>query len=56
MSRCGADIDAIQRAEPLLDLANVSAYLELHIEQGPVMVNRGWPVALVTGIRGNVRH
>ena len=56
MSRCGADIDAIQRAEPLLDLANISAYLELHIEQGPVMVNRGWPVALVTGIRGNVRH
>jgi N-carbamoyl-L-amino-acid hydrolase len=45
MSRCGADIDAIQRAEPLLDLANVSAYLELHIEQGPVMVNRAgrWP-------------
>ncbi|WP_294255296.1 hydantoinase/carbamoylase family amidase [uncultured Comamonas sp.] len=56
MSRCGADVDAIERAEPLLDLANVSAYLELHIEQGPVMVNRGWPVALVTGIRGNVRH
>lgn len=51
MSRCGADVDAIERAEPLLDLANVSAYLELHIEQGPVMVNRGWPVALVTGIQ-----
>jgi N-carbamoyl-L-amino-acid hydrolase len=34
----------------------VAAYLELHIEQGPVMVARGWPVAAVTGIRGNVRH
>lgn len=56
MSRCGADIDAIQRGERLLDIANIAAYLELHIEQGPVMVNRGWPVALVTGIRGNVRH
>ncbi|MEG0675884.1 MAG: hydantoinase/carbamoylase family amidase [Comamonas sp.] len=56
MSRCGADIDAIQRGETLIDPAQMAAYLELHIEQGPVMVNRGWPVALVTGIRGNVRH
>ncbi len=56
MSRCGADIDAIERGEPLVNPADIAAYLELHIEQGPVMVNRGWPVALVTGIRGNVRH
>jgi N-carbamoyl-L-amino-acid hydrolase len=56
MSRCGADIEAIQRGEPLVDPTSIAAYLELHIEQGPIMVNRGWPVALVTGIRGNVRH
>jgi beta-ureidopropionase / N-carbamoyl-L-amino-acid hydrolase len=56
MSRCGADVDMIRRGETLLDAARVSAYLELHIEQGPVMVARGWPVAAVTGIRGNVRH
>lgn len=56
MSRCGADIEAIQRGEPLVDPTTIAAYLELHIEQGPIMVNRGWPVALVTGIRGNVRH
>ena len=56
MERCGADVDAIQRGEALIDAADIAAYLELHIEQGPVMVNRGWPVALVTGIRGNVRH
>ncbi len=56
MVRCGADVAAIARGEPLVDIANIAAYLELHIEQGPVMVNRGWPVALVTGIRGNVRH
>ena len=56
MLRCGADVAAIARGEPLVDIANIAAYLELHIEQGPVMVNRGWPVALVTGIRGNVRH
>ena len=32
------------------------AYLELHIEQGPVMVARELPLAVVSGIRGNVRH
>jgi len=49
-------VDRIERGEPLMDLAEVSAYLELHIEQGPAMVARGWPVAAVTGIRGNIRH
>ena len=56
MLRCGADVAAIARGEALVDTADIAAYLEVHIEQGPVMVNRGWPVALVTGIRGNVRH
>ncbi|RYF20654.1 MAG: M20/M25/M40 family metallo-hydrolase, partial [Comamonadaceae bacterium] len=56
MARCGADVDAIARGESLLPVPAVAAYLELHIEQGPVMVARGWPVAAVTGIRGNVRH
>lgn len=55
MARCGADVDAIAQGTPLLPVP-VAAYLELHIEQGPVMVARGWPVAVVTGIRGNVRH
>src|SRR5665213_2848228 len=36
--------------------ASLAAYLELHIEQGPVMVARGFPTAVVTGIRGNIRH
>ncbi len=55
LARCGADVAAIARGEPLLPTP-VAAYLELHIEQGPVMVARGWPVAAVTGIRGNLRH
>jgi N-carbamoyl-L-amino-acid hydrolase len=52
----GADIGRIARGEKLLDPATVAAYLELHIEQGPVMVARGFPTAVVTGIRGNIRH
>jgi len=56
MARCGVDVDAIGRGEPLIDMTRIAAYLELHIEQGPVMVAREWPVALVSGIRGNIRH
>ena len=56
MRRCGADVDAIRAQQPLLDKARIKAYLELHIEQGPVMVARQLPLAVVSGIRGNVRH
>jgi N-carbamoyl-L-amino-acid hydrolase len=56
MQRTGIDVDAIARGEALLGADDVAAYLELHIEQGPVMVARGWPATVVTGIRGNIRH
>ncbi|MFT4099765.1 MAG: hydantoinase/carbamoylase family amidase [Burkholderiaceae bacterium] len=56
MQACGADVDAIRAQEPLFDPSKVRAYLELHIEQGPVMVARELPLAVVSGIRGNVRH
>lgn len=56
MADVGADTVRIGRGETLLDPTSVAAWLELHIEQGPVMVDRGLPVAVVTGIRGNVRH
>jgi len=56
MARAGADVDAIRAQQPLFDLKRVKAYLELHIEQGPVMVARELPLAVVSGIRGNVRH
>jgi len=56
MQARGADVGRIARGETLLDPASVGAYLELHIEQGPVMVARGFPTAIVTGIRGNIRH
>lgn len=56
MQRSGVDVDALARGEALLAPADIAAYLELHIEQGPVMVARGWPATVVTGIRGNIRH
>jgi allantoate deiminase len=33
----------------------IAAYLELHIEQGPVLANRGLPLAAVTAINGSTR-
>ena len=56
MQRTGADIEAIRQQKPLFDPSQVRAYLELHIEQGPVMVARKLPLAVVSGIRGNIRH
>ncbi len=35
--------------------ANTKAFLELHIEQGPILVDRDLPAAIPTVIRGNMR-
>lgn len=56
MEQAGADVNRISAGERLLDPARVAAYVELHIEQGPVMGARDLPVAVVTGLRGNIRH
>jgi len=56
MREVGVDVDRVQRGEPLLDARSVAAWVELHIEQGPVLAARGLPIGIVTGIRGNVRH
>jgi N-carbamoyl-L-amino-acid hydrolase len=56
MKSAGAAVDRIERGEVLLPPASVAAWLELHIEQGPVLVERAIPLAIVTGIRGNIRH
>jgi N-carbamoyl-L-amino-acid hydrolase len=56
MRDVGADVDRILRGEPLLDATQVSGWVELHIEQGPLLVARDLPIGIVTGIRGNIRH
>lgn len=55
MAEAGADPDALRRGPPALDPGRLRAYMEVHIEQGPVLQAEGHPVGLVTGIRGNVR-
>jgi beta-ureidopropionase / N-carbamoyl-L-amino-acid hydrolase len=56
MREVGVAIDRVSHGEALLDPAAVAAWLELHIEQGPVLVARDLPLAIVTGVRGNLRH
>ncbi len=52
----GYDVDALERAtQPHISPTNTKAYIELHIEQGPVLVSEVIPVAIPTTIRGNVR-
>ena len=56
MGEVGADIDRIKAGYPLVERKTFAAWLELHIEQGPVLMARQLPVGIVTGIRGNIRH
>jgi hydantoinase/carbamoylase family amidase len=50
----GVDLDRAREAGR--ELANAAAYLELHIEQGPVLERLGLPLAAVLGTYGVERH
>jgi beta-ureidopropionase / N-carbamoyl-L-amino-acid hydrolase len=52
----GADVPAIAAGHALLDPGKIAAFLEVHIEQGPVLAARDLPVGIVTAIYGNLRH
>lgn len=52
----GGDPDAIRRGAPHLDPARIRAFLEVHIEQAPSLVEAGLAVAICTGIPGNFRY
>ncbi len=51
---CGVDIDRFPDAQQ--ERQNAAAYLELHIEQGPVLESFGLPLAAVLGTKGVERH
>ncbi len=53
---CGGDPDALRANARFLDKRTLRAYLELHIEQAPSLVEAGKPVAICTGIPGNFRY
>lgn len=52
----GGDSAAIRRRQRHLDPAAIRAFLEVHIEQAPSLVESGLPVAICTGVPGNFRY
>jgi beta-ureidopropionase / N-carbamoyl-L-amino-acid hydrolase len=54
LRRCGVEIDRFPDAQR--GQKNAAAYLELHIEQGPVLERMGLPLGAVLGTKGVERH
>jgi len=54
LRRCGVEIDRFPEAR--WEQKDGAAYLELHIEQGPVLEGLGLPLAVVLGTKGVERH
>jgi len=52
----GFDPDSVRAGRCLIDPARIVAYLEPHIEQGPVLAAENVPLGLVSGIRGSFRY
>jgi N-carbamoyl-L-amino-acid hydrolase len=51
----GFDAGAVRQGPAPLSKHNVKGFIELHIEQGPVLVGEAASVGVVTGIRGTIR-
>jgi len=54
LRNCGIDVERIGGASR--EQKNIAAYLELHIEQGPILERRGLPLGVVEGTKGVERH
>ena len=54
VAACGVAIDSIGNAQS--ERRNAAAYLELHIEQGPVLKKLDLPLGVVMGTKGVERH
>jgi hydantoinase/carbamoylase family amidase len=54
LRRCNVEIDRFPDAQK--EQKNAAAYLELHIEQGPVLERMSLPLGVVLGTKGVERH
>jgi hydantoinase/carbamoylase family amidase len=54
MRAAGLDPDAIEGAR--IDASRLAAYVEVHIEQGPVLLDAGRALGIVTSIASGSRH
>ena len=56
IASCGGDAARLGQGLPLRDPRGMGAYLEVHIEQAPQLVEAGAPFAVCLANPGNVRH
>lgn len=56
LEECGGRPDDIVTTPAYLAAARIACFLELHIEQGPVLVEAGQQLGVVTGICGSLRY
>jgi len=56
IAACGGDPTRLAAGTPLRDPRAIGAYLEVHIEQAPQLVEAGAPLGLCLANPGNVRH
>ncbi len=56
MTEAGCNLEAIRAGEAYLKPDRIKAFIEVHIEQAPFLLQNDLPVGIVTGIRGIKRH
>jgi N-carbamoyl-L-amino-acid hydrolase len=56
MTEEGFDPEAVRAGKPALTPPEVAAFIELHIEQGPLLDEAEIPLGIVTGIPGSRRY
>ena len=56
IAAAGGDPERIRSGTAHLRPESIRAFIEPHIEQGPVLLEVGAPFGIVTGIRGSFRH
>jgi beta-ureidopropionase / N-carbamoyl-L-amino-acid hydrolase len=56
MHECGANVDAVRSGEASLQARSIRAFVELHIEQSPQLIEAGLSIGIGTGVPGNFRY
>lgn len=56
LSQLGGDPHSVAQQIATLNPAHIDSFIEVHIEQGPVLVEAGVPLGIVSGICGSLRY
>lgn len=56
MTDLGLKPDVVRVGVPQIKPEDIRAYIEMHIEQGPILIEKNLAAALVTAIRGSFRY